>query len=173
MLAVFLLGCAADEIVWAVNHASVVPSSTGFDGTQTWEFFTAEWTPERGDRGFVCARVQRLTGSVAAAPACEACDHVYTVLVDDLDSDCKGDAQNDNSFTTPVAIGVGDVSDELAADTPHPDRSMGWYFSTDGVEMPAFGWAWDEALDTDGTPGPPGFAADRPYTLWPASAWQL
>lgn len=169
----FFAGCATNEVAWGVNHASVLPNSTGFSGTQTWEFFSDEWTPAHRDRGFICARVQTLTGVVAAAPTCASCDHIYTVTVDELDSDCKGDLPDDPSFATPAAIGIGDVPGELVDDAPHPDRSLGWYFSTDGKDLKSFGWAWDEALDYDGDPGPPGFVADRPYTLWPASAWQL
>lgn len=171
---VFLaLACSPTAPAWAINHASIVPDATGFAGTQTWEFFSSEWSPEAGDRGYLCARVQRLTGVLAAAPACDACDKIYSVTVEEIDGDCSGEVAEEKGYATPVAMGVGEVADELREDAPHRGRSMGWYFSTDGEEISAFGWAWDEALDRGDDAGPPGLVADRAYTLWPANAWQL
>lgn len=167
------LACSSNEPAWAVNHASILPDATGFTGTQTWEFFSSEWSPEAGDRGYLCARVQRLTGVLAAAPACDGCDKVYAVTIEEIDGDCGRDIAEDKTYTTPAAMGVGEMPEELREEAPHRGHSMGWYFSTDGEELPAFGWAWDEALDRGEQAGPPGLVVDRAYTLWPASAWQL
>jgi hypothetical protein len=173
MLLSLLLACASEDIAWAVNHASVVPDASGLTGTQTWEFFTKGWTPDSGDKHFACARAQTLDGAVASAPECKACTVVYTIAYEEIDSDCSDDYASDRSYQSLISFGIGDVDPDLAADDPHPDHSFGWYVSVDGSTMEPFGWAWDEAFNYDGDPGPPGWVEGRAYTLWPAVAWEL
>lgn len=173
MLLLLVVACASDKIAWAVNHASVIPEENGLSGTQTWEFFTEGWTPDSGDKHFACARVQTITGVVSSAPECADCDVVYTMSFDELQTDCEGDEADDPSYRALVSFGIGDTAPDFDTDDPHPDKSLGWYVSVDGVTIDAFGWAWDEALDFEGDPGPPGWQSGTAYTLWPAVAWEL
>jgi hypothetical protein len=150
----FLLavGCASDEVSWAVHHASVLPSETALAGTQIWEFFTPDWASSGDADAFVCARGQIVTGTVTAAlPGCDGCVASYELDVAELETDCAS---------------------PLDAD-PYPGRSLGWYVSIDGVEMEPYGFAYDEALDWAGELGAPGWTSGQTYTLWPAYAWDL
>lgn len=173
MVFFLLAACAGDDIAWAVNHASVVPSSSGLSGTQTWEFFTTGWTPDSGDKHYACARAQSVSGAVASSPECKDCTVEYTLAYSEIQSDCDGDYATDPSYDAILTFGIGDVAEDLAADDPHPGKSLGWYVSVDGETMEPFGWAWDEAYDTGADPGPPGWVEGRVYTLWPAVAWEL
>ncbi|MDP2307642.1 MAG: hypothetical protein Q8P18_16585 [Pseudomonadota bacterium] len=167
-------GCASDAPEWAVHHASLIPSETGLSGTQTWEFFSPAWARSGDPDAFVCARAQLVTGAVTAAlPGCEGCTVAYTIDVAELESDCAAPLDTDTAYTTPRAIGLGDVPDALADLDPYPGRSLGWYLSVDGVEMEAYGFAYDEALDWAGDLGAPGWSTGQAYTLWPAYAWDL
>lgn len=169
-----LLACADDGPAWAVNQMSMVPSATGGEGTQTWAFYTARWGDAKDDRAYVCARAQTFTATVTSLPAgCPTCRFAYTVTLEELGTDCSSMVSVDPSFELPVAIAVGDVPDELAELDPHEGRSFGWYVSFDGVTYEPFGFAWDESLDWDGDPGPPGWNSGQPYTLFPAYAWDL
>lgn len=169
-----LLACADGTVTWAVNHASITPTGTGFTGTQTWEFFDATWEPAAGDQGYVCSRAQLLEGTVASGPECADCDHLFRVSVEEFQGDCDGAESTSESFSTPRAVGLGGVGSAYEADDPHPGQSMGWYASWDGQAMSAWGWAYDEALDAE-APGaiPPGWVEGRNYTLWPGNAWDL
>lgn len=167
-------GCASDEPVWAVHHASVVPGESGLDGTQTWEFFDAAWARSGDEDAFVCARGQLVTGAlIAALPGCDGCLAAYTLEVAELESDCAAPYDADPAYTTPRAIGIGDVPDALADADPYPGRSLGWYLSVDGQQMEPYGFAYDEALDWAGELGAPGWTSGQAYTLWPAYAWDL
>lgn len=169
----FFFGCASDTVAWAVNHASVVPETSGVSGTQTWEFFTEGWTPDSGDEHYACARAQTLSGSVASSPPCDECLYLYKLSYEEFGTDCSGDEAEDPSYRALVYFGIGDVPEELSADDPHPGKSFGWFVSVDGETMEPFGWAWDEAYDYGGDPGPPGWVEGRAYTLWPSVAWEL
>lgn len=166
--------CASDEPTWAVHHASLIPTETGLSGTQTWEFFGAEWARTGDPDEMACARAQTVTGDVVAAlPGCEGCLAAYTLEVAELESDCAEPYATDAAYTTPRAIGIGDVPAGLAELDPYPGRSLGWYVSVDGVELTFYGYAYDEALDWAGELGAPGWATGQAYTLWPAYAWDL
>ncbi len=174
LLVLLAAGCASDEPVWAVHHASLIPTESGLGGTQTWEFFTPEWAKSGDPSAFVCARGQLVTGAVVAAlPGCEDCQATYTLDVAELESDCAAPLDTDAAYATPRAMGIGSVPDELADLDPYPGRSVGWYLSVDGVEMKPYGFAYDEALDWAGELGTPGWSTDQAYTLWPAYAWDL
>lgn len=169
-----LSGCASDEAVWAVHHASLIPTETGLSGTQTWEFFTEDWAKSGDPDAFVCARAQLVTGAVVAAlPGCDGCVAAYELTVTELETDCEGGLAEDGGFVTPLAIGIGDVAADLEDLDPYPGRSLGWYLSTDGEELASYGYAYDEALDWSGDIGAPGWRTEQTYTLWPAYAWDL
>lgn len=172
--AALLAGCASDEPVWAVHHASFIPTETGLSGTQTWEFFSEAWAESGAPDAFVCARAQLVTGAlVAALPGCDGCVAAYDLTVAELESDCTDDLATNASFVTPPTIGIGDVPGDLDALDPYPGRSVGWYLSTDGRELSAYGYGYEETLDWNGEVGAPGWRIDQTYTLWPAFAWDL
>lgn len=169
-----LAACASDEPVWAVHHASLVPTESGVSGTQTWEFFSEDWAQSGDPDAFVCARAQLVTGVVVAAlPGCDGCVAAYDLAFTELESDCEGDLATDAGFATPPTIGLGDVPGDLDELDPYPGRSVGWYLSTDGVELTAYGYAYEEVLDWSGDVGAPGWRIGQTYTLWPAFAWDL
>lgn len=172
MFALLLLACASGEVHWAVQHASIVPTSTGMSGTQTWEFFDESWSPEAGDSGFVCVRAQTVEGTLTTTKSCPECRAVWVINVTELDSDCPEALVEDARFTGPDTYAIGEVDDEFAATDPFPDRSFGWAAGFGDGELTAMGWAWPEALELEGEAAP-GWALDRPYTLWPAVAWEL
>jgi hypothetical protein len=167
-------GCASDEPAWAVHHASFIPDATGLSGTQTWEFFTEDWASTGDPDAFACARAQLVTGAVVAAlPGCEGCVAAYALDVTELESTCEDALTTDADYVTPRALGIGDVPADLEDLDPYPGRSLGWYLSTDGVELTFYGFAYEEGLDWDGQIGAPGWRTDQTYTLWPAYAWDL
>jgi hypothetical protein len=169
-----LAACGSDELVWAVHHGSVIPSETALEGTQTWEFFTAAWAKNGSEDEFGCARTQLVVGAVnAALPGCDGCMAAYALTTEEFDTDCSDPLDTDPAFETPLAIGIGDVPDDLADLDPYPGRSLGWYISVDGKNMEPYGFAYDEALDWAGDVGAPGWVAGQTYTLWPAFAWDL
>ncbi len=167
-------GCASDEPVWAVHHASFIPTETGLGGTQTWEFFTEEWARSGDPDAFSCARAQLVTGAVVAAPqGCDGCVASYELTVSELESDCADPLGTDPAYATPRAVGIGEVPADAEDLDPYPGRSLGWYVSVDGQELEFYGFAYDEALDWSGEIGAPGWTSGQAYTLWPAYAWDL
>ncbi len=172
MLTLLLLSCADDTPAWAVQHASVVPTATGMNGTQTWEFFNAAWSPDGGDDGYLCMRAQTLEGTLTTQKSCPSCRAVWVLTVTELGSDCSDELIADEHFAGPDRYAIGDAHDEFAEDDPFPERSFGWAAGFGDDELTPMGWAWPEALELEGEASP-GWALERPYTLWPAVAWQL
>lgn len=169
-----LLACASDDPAWAVNHMSVVPTADGIEGTQTWEFYTERWGRAKDDDAYVCARAQTFTGEVVATPSdCDGCRFAYTIYLDELGGDCNSIVAVDPAYELPYSIAVGDLPDDFVDMDPHSGRSLGWYASFDNETWVAHGFAWDDALDWGGDPGPPGWNDGQAYTLWPAYAWDL
>lgn len=175
MTLLLLVACASDDIAWAVHHASVIPTATGLDGTQTWEFFTTGWEKEHDPEAFSCARAQLVVGAVAPPlDGCADCLVAYEVIAEELDTTCAGPQATDASYGGSITMmAIGAVAPELEAADPYPGRSMGWYVSLDGATMTPYGFAYDEALDWGGQLGAAGWANDQTYTLWPAFAWDL
>jgi hypothetical protein len=172
MLSLLLVACASDTPSWAVQHASVLPTSTGMSGTQTWEFFSEAWSPERGDEGYLCARAQTLEGSLTTSKACAECRAVWVLTVTELDSDCPDELVESARFAGPDLYAIGDVDEEFLFDDPYPDQSFGWSAGFGDGELVPMGWAWPEALELEGRAAP-GWSTERPYTLWPGVAWAL
>lgn len=170
MSLLFLLACASEEPAWAVLHASVVPDAGGMVGTQTWEFFSAAWSPDAGDQGYLCARVQTLTGTLSASPACPDCRAVWALEVEELDGDCDETLAQSKDFGGPALYAVGEVATEFAAREPWPGEGFGWAVGFGDGELIEAGYAYAEALDL-GEVAPPGLAQGEAYTLWPAIAW--
>lgn len=174
VLPLLLVGCAAGSATWAVQDGAVTPSESGLVGEQAWSFFAKNWGQAQGDKAFVCARAQALTGAASAPlPGCASCTVAYTLSVTEIESDCEADLADDPSYTLPVAIGIGPVDESLASMDPHEGRSLGWYASFDGENLEPYGFAWDSALDAGEDAGPPGWNPGQSYTLWPAYAWDL
>ena len=166
--------CAKGDAVWAVQSASVVPAASGLSGAQAWSFFDARWGKAKSDGAFVCARSQILSGAVTTPlPGCTDCTVAYVLDVEEIGSDCDAALAEDPSYTLPVAMAIGPVDDSLADLDPHPGRSLGWYASFDGESLTPYGLAWDDAFDSGGEPGPPGWNPEQTYTLWSAFAWDL
>lgn len=172
MFALLLLACASGEVHWVVQHASIVPTSTGMSGTQTWELFDESWSPEAGDRGFVCVRAQTVEGTLTTTKSCPECRAVWVINVSELDSDCPEALVEDARFSGPDTLAIGEVHDDFTASDPFPDRSFGWAAGFGDGALTDMGWAWPEALELEGEAAP-GWALNRPYTLWPAVAWEL
>ncbi len=169
---VLLLACADDTPVWAVEHASVVPTETGLTGTQTWEFFSSDWSPDQGDQGYLCARAQTVEGTLTRAPGCPACRAAYSLTVTELGGDCASGLLKDPAFAGPDIFAIGDVASNFSADDPYPSQSFGWSVAYGEGDVVDVGYAWPEELESDGEAAP-GWTSDRPYTLWPAIAWAL
>lgn len=167
-----LLACADEPPAWVVQHASVVPEESGLTGTQTWEFFTSAWSPDQGDQGYICARAQTLSATVTTAADCTECRAAYALTVTELGSDCAKSLLDDPAFSGPDSFVIGDVAADFAAEDPYPGQSFGWAVGFGAGELTDIGYAWPEALEADGEAGP-GWTTGRPYTLWPAIAWQL
>jgi hypothetical protein len=168
-----ILGCASGEITWAVQHASVIPDSTGLTGVQTWEFFTDDWRPEDGDDGYVCARTQEIVGSVTTSESCTDCRQVYAITTSEHDGDCEGAEATDPAYEGPDLYAITEVPDEFAESDPHPGDSLGWQVGYGDAALDPLGWAYAETLDTQDYAGAPGWTPGRVYTLWPAVAWEL
>lgn len=176
MTLLLLLACGSDDVAWAMDTMSVVPTSSGLVGTHTWHFFSSRWGEVKDDGAFVCARAQSFTGTVtspAQYEGCAGCTVSYRLSYDELGSDCPADLAEDPAYSVPTDLAIGDVPDELTALDPQPDRSMGWYAVLEGVVLEPYGFAWDDAIDWGGDPGPRGWNQGQTYTLWPAYAWDL
>jgi hypothetical protein len=176
MTLLLLLACTDGGPAWAVHHASVVPDAGGFSGTQTWELFSAAWAEDRDPSRRVCARAQRVTATVRTIPeGCEGCFAAYTVsVVEELTGGgCPAPYDTDPAFAASISEWmIGDVGDEVLALDPWPSRSMGWTVLEADAVVP-YGFAYDEALDWEGTLGPAGWAESGTYTLISAWAWDL
>jgi len=169
-----LLACSSDTPSWAVNHLSLIPSSRGIDGTQTWEFFDSAWGHNRSEKHFLCARAQTIEGSVAALPSnCPGCVAAYDLLATDLETDCDNEMGTENGFTATLHIAIGDPPEDLADLDPHPGDSMGWYLASGKDELQPWGFVYEEVLDYDGTQGLPGWVTQQIYTFWPAVALDI
>ncbi len=176
MLLTLLLACGSDAPVWALNTMSVVPTSTGLSGTQTWTFYSGRWGKSKGDDAFVCARAQTYTGVVTSPvlyEGCADCLFAYELTYAELGSDCDEDLAADPAYRLPEVIAVGAVDDSIADLDPQGGESMGWYAQIEAGAVVPYGFAWDDALDWGGYPGPPGWNEGQVYTLWPAFAWDL
>ena len=169
-----LLACASDTAVWAVAQASVIPTASGVEGVQAWSFYAKNWGRASGDAAFVCTRAQSFVGDVVASDTgCEGCLVAYALAYAEMDSDCPDDLATDPAFALPVEMGIGQPSEAFTALDPNPDRSYGWYADLGGPELEPYGFAWDDALDWGGDPGPPGWNVGQAYTLTSAIAWDL
>lgn len=170
MTLLLLLACAADEAAWVVQHGSVIPTESGLEGTQTWEFFGPGWTPESGDDGYLCARAQTVRGTLTGQPQCEDCRAAWALSVEELDTDCTGEEATSLEFAGPELYAFGDVPASLEADQPWPGEGFGWKVGFGDGELLDVGYAYPEALDAGGS-GSAGLATGEVYTLWPAVAW--
>jgi hypothetical protein len=99
----------------------------------------------------------------------------YEIVAAPLDSDCSESLAANPTYSESITVlGIGSVSADLAPLDRYPDQSMGWYASLDsGATLADYGFAYDAALDYDGTLGAPGWSDGGTYTLWPAFAWDL
>lgn len=172
MFALFL-ACADETPAWAVQHASISPTETGFTGTQTWEFFREGWTPESGSDAYLCARAQTSTGAVTTLDTCDDCRAAYTLTVEELGSDCPDSLVKDPAFAGPDAYAITEVPSEFAESNPYPSQSFGWQVVYGSAGLTPLGWAYAESLDTEQEPGAPGWTSGRVYILWPGVAWEL
>jgi hypothetical protein len=173
----FFIACASKtEPYWAINHLSLIPGSSSVEGTQSWEFFNKRWRNSRADKNFLCARTQEVTGNVVAElESCEGCIAAYSLDIEEVESDCSGDAESlatDAGFAAPLQIAIGDPPESLSELDPHSGKSMGWYLSVDGEVYEPWGFAYAEELDFEGS-APPGWNSEQVYTLWPAVALEL
>jgi hypothetical protein len=174
LLPPLLAACASDTPAWAVHHAALEPSATGLSGTQTWEFFSADWASSGSADAFTCTRAQLVTGEVSAPlPGCDGCTAAYDLTIAELDTDCPSPFDEDTAYGTPKAIGLGDIPMDYTDLDPYPGRSVGWYVSVDAVNAEFYGFAYEESLAWAGDVGAPGWASGQRYTLWPAFAWDL
>lgn len=166
-----LLACAQGEPAWAVAHGSVIPSETGLDGIQTWEFFSEDWGKKHDASAFLCVRSQEIQAQVLGQHACEGCAVAYATSVIELETDCSGDAAAAPSFAGMVAMGVGPLP---ASERASGSASMfAWYISYDGESYQRAGVAYNEDLYSDSASAPEGWVTGQAYTLWPEIAWQL
>lgn len=173
-LVLLLAACGSDEPAWAVAHASVVPTTSGIEGVQGWSFFTKRWGKASGDAAFVCTRAQSFTGTVVAGDSgCEGCLVAYDVEYTEMGSDCPEDIAADPAYQLPPTMGIGDVPDDYADLNPEEERAYGWYADIGGETMEPYGFAWDDALDWGGDPGPPGWNVGQAYALTSFIAWDL
>ncbi len=170
MMALLLLGCAG-EAAWVVQHGSIVPGESGMEGTQTWEFFDASWSPDAGDQGYLCARSQTVVGTLSGSTACPSCRAVWALQVEELGTDCPDDLAQSEDFGGPALYALGDVAEALLPDAPWPGEGFGWSVGFADGELVDVGYAYAEALDA-GDAAPPGLALGEVYTLWPGAAWQ-
>ncbi|MSQ03677.1 MAG: hypothetical protein EXR71_17625 [Myxococcales bacterium] len=170
MIALFL-ACSNDP-AWVVQRASIVPTSTGMEGTQTWEFYAAGWSPDAGDEGSLCTRGQTLVGALTTAPACPDCRAAYDLAVTELDSDCADALIRDPGFSGPALYAIGEVPADLLAEEPFPGEGFGWSEGFGDGSLIDVGYAYAEALDLGEVP-PAGLATGATYTLLPAIAWEL
>ena len=172
MFALFL-ACADGIPAWAVQHASIAPTETGFNGVQTWEFFDSGWTPSSGSDAYICARAQTITGTVTSLASCDDCRAAYTMVVAELGSDCADSLVEDRSYAGPDAYAITEVTADLVDTDPYPGDSFGWQVVYGTEALTPLGWAYAETLDTTGEVGAPGWTTGRNYTLWPGVAWEL
>jgi hypothetical protein len=175
LLLPLLLGCASEEIHWAVNSMSLEPSSRGVTGTQTWAFFTESWEKNRAEKTFACARTQQVAGDTSTElEGCEGCLASYTLTITEIETDCTGDEATAKGFAAELQVAVGDVPAELEDLNPQGDRSLGWYLSLDGESYEAWGFAYFEELDFEnGGRGLPGWTSGQVYSFSPAVALEL
>ena len=166
-----LVACSNDP-VWVVQHASIVPSSTGMEGTQRWDFHSAAWSPDASDEGPLCARTQALVGTLTTAPGCPDCRAAYDLVVTELDSDCADELNHDPGFSGPALYTIGDVPPELLAEEPYPGEGFGWSVGFGDGGLVDVGYVYAEALDLGELP-PAGLATGATYTLSPAIAWEI
>ncbi|MCB9792955.1 MAG: hypothetical protein H6741_09530 [Alphaproteobacteria bacterium] len=174
LLLLSLMACAPELLgpaAWAVNEASLTPSSTGLQGVQVWTLYADGWERRQTDDYLQCTLVQDVEGSVmAAVDGCLRCAGMYEVRLREVDSDCEDSVLEGVDLSGLQAIGVGEPSPELEEDNPRPDIALGWYLSFDREQAEAHGWAWPE--DGEAAAGD-GWRSGVTYTFEPGYAWNL
>lgn len=157
---------------WAVNYATVVPGATGMAAAHQWAFFDRGWARDRAPEHFTCGALQEVTGSVVGSlDDCPGCLVTYALRHELTASDCTDSLTEDPGLVAIATFAIGDLPEELAPHSPHPD-AWGWYISLDGSAALPHGFAWHAALD-QGDAAPSGWLTGEPYTLWPAYTWEL
>lgn len=174
MLLLLLSACARDGVSWALNDATLQPSSTGVVGTHVWTFFPSRWERRQKEDLRSCSMVQDLSGEVIApVDGCLLCTAMYGLTLSPVDSDCPEELLANPSYTGIAAFGVGEVHPDIAHLDPFPGESMGWYLSYDGEHALAHGFVYPEALGRGQPAQVVGWSPEGLYTFEPAYAWEL
>lgn len=172
----WLLACASETPGWSVQHLSVVPDDAGLTGTQTWEFFSTDWSGADDADAFLCAVAHEVTATVVAVPdGCDHCTVAYALTATPMDSTCGDTLTGDPVYRESLAVfAIGDAPPALADVDRHPGAGLGWYMSMDGgATVREYGHAYDAGLDHGGTVEDAAWTVGETYTLWPAFAWEL
>lgn len=173
-----LAACApADVPAWALQHASVTVSPDGatISGTQTWEFYSARWEEGRDQDDHICARAQTITGEALASlpDGCPGCIGAFSMMVEELDTDCTGEVATDPSYAGTTLYAIGSVDRSVESLDPYPGDSMGWFVAWSTEDVEPLGFAYNDALDAGEEPEAPGWVVGLTYVLWPAFVWDL
>jgi hypothetical protein len=172
-LLVALLGCKDPVPAWAVQHGTAVVGTEALGGYQVWEFYGEGWGRNKSADQHVCARVQALEGIPQAFAGCEDCEGSWAVRTEEVETDCAGTEAHEAAYAGVRGYAFGPVPSEMAGDDPHEGFSYGWYLSWDGENLEPFGYAWDEALETNEEPATDTIEPGKRLVLWPAFAWEL
>lgn len=168
-------GGASDTTpAWAMNEASVVPSASGLEGVQVWTLYSEHWERKLDDRYRICTLLQDLRGAVVAEyEGCVRCDAMYELTLDELENDCPEGTLDGLVLDGMVAMGIGEVPEDIAEDDPFPGSSMGWFISFNHESAEAHGFAYAESLDSGAAGEPARWRSGESYTLSPVYAWAL
>lgn len=159
---------------WAMNEASVVPSASGVEGVQVWTLYSKRWERRLDDRYRICTLLQDLRGTVVASyEGCQGCTAMYELTLEELENDCPEGVLDGLVLDGMVAMGVGDVPEDIAGDDPFPGSSLGWFVSFNGESADGHGFAYAEELETGGAADPGRWRSGDSYILSPAYAWEL
>jgi hypothetical protein len=159
---------------WSVQHASALVDADGMSGYQTWEFFNEDWGDDKAEDDHVCARVQAIVGvETHSLEGCVDCVATWSVRTEEVDTDCAGEEGTKLGYASVATFAVGPLPDDLAADAPYGEDTLGWYLGWDGQSVDAFGYVWNERLDQGEPLLVSGLSPGERYVFWPAYAWDL
>ena len=175
MLIPLLIACGeqGDAVAWALQHATVTSTEDSLTGYQVWEFFSSRWEQSRDEKHHVCSLVQALSGEPAAVlSGCPGCTASFAITAVLLESDCDDGITADPDFAALTHFAFGAVPAELDSLDPYAGQSLGWFVSWDGQEVEPQGFAWASVIES-GEESSAEITSGEPFTLWPATAWEL
>ncbi|MFT7518471.1 MAG: hypothetical protein ACI9MC_000602 [Kiritimatiellia bacterium] len=169
LLLLLLTGCSADPTpTWATQSLWIGPSDgAGITGFHTWSIYGPNFERRGRPRHFVCSMVFQLT---LQDDHCDDYTSCWRVAEELVDTDCDGVVLPTD--LTLSAVGLGEISPELAGQDPYPLADAGSYVRFGEGPWLAHGWAFPGDATESSVPT---FQFDDfgQMSAWPAWSYPL